>query len=189
MCDTWRGEETSRLNRTYDILSRDCTRMNVTWIHRSLDLHLTPVLHRDRGLIGRSRSSIYVRSIGRCRRIVEEPHDRSPIEPRSWRDRAAIMELLSRNHSHRIRRRPTKLQDHDRLTIVARSWPDCGLFLKQSQSNSPLIPGQSVATLKPRSMPMESHPRRCKFALTTAPSPTISSPISSLKPMYFSLCS
>ena len=149
MCHTWRGEETSPLNRTYEISSRDCTRMDVTWTHRSLDLHLTAVLHRDRGLIGRSRSSIYLRSIGRCGRIVEELHDRGPIEPRSRRDRAVIMELLSRNHSHRIRRRPTKLQDHDRLTIVARSWCDRGLFLKQSQSNSPLIPGQSVAKLKP----------------------------------------
>ena len=43
-------------------------------------------------------------NIGRCGRIVEELHDRGPIEPLSRRDRAAIMELLSRNHSHGIRR-------------------------------------------------------------------------------------
>ena len=126
MGDTWRGEETSCLNRTTEISSRDCTRMDATWTHRSLDLHLTAVIHRDRGLIARSRSSIYLRSIGRCRRIVEEPHDRGAIEPRSRCDRAAILQLSSRIHSNQIRRQPTEIEDHDRRSIVAQSWPDRG---------------------------------------------------------------
>ena len=157
MDDTWRGEETPRLNRTNEILSRECTRIEATWTHRSFDLHLTAVLHRDRSLIGRSRSSIYLSFIRRRRRIMEELRDRSAIEPRSRRDRADIMELLARNHSHRIREWPIKLQDHDRGPIVAS-------FLKQSQPNKPLIPGQFTVTLKPCSMPIESHPRRCKSA-------------------------
>ena len=130
MDDTWRGEETPRLNRTNEILSRECTRIEATWTHRSFDLHLTAVLHRDRSLIGRSRSSIYLSFIGRRRRIMEELRDRGAIEPRSRRDRAAIMELLARNHSHRIREWPIKLQDHDRGPIVARSWCDRGLIFE-----------------------------------------------------------
>ena len=39
-------------------------------------------------------------NIGRCRCIVEHLHDRGPIEQRSRRDRAAITQLLSQNHSH-----------------------------------------------------------------------------------------
>ena len=60
--------------------------------HRSFDLNLTAVLHRDRSLIGRSRPFIYLSFIGRRRRIMEELRDRGAIEPRSRRDRAAIME-------------------------------------------------------------------------------------------------
>ena len=50
------------------------------------------------------------------------------IVVRSSRDRAAIAQLSSRNRSHRIRRRPTELQDHDRRTIVVRSWPNLELI-------------------------------------------------------------
>ena len=61
-------------------------------------------------------------NIGRCRQVVEELHDRGPIEPRSRRDRTAISHLSLQNHFNRIRRRPTEIQDH----FDARSWPDCG---------------------------------------------------------------
>ena len=132
MGDTWRGEETSRLNRTSEISSRDCTRMDATWTHRSLDLHLTIVIHRDRGLIGRSRSSVYLRSIGRCRRIEEEPHDRGAIEPRSYSFRRGF--ISTRSDSSRPR---------SRTTIDGRSWPDrgpivprSGLFLKRNSSQT-----------------------------------------------------
>ena len=52
------------------------------------------------------------------------------IEPRSWRDRAAISHLSSRNHSNRIRRLPTEIQDHNWRPIVPRS----GLFLMRNSS-------------------------------------------------------
>ena len=157
MDDTWRGEETPRLNRTNEILSRECTGIEATWTHRSFDLHLTAVLHRDRSLIGRSRSSIYLSFIGRRRRIMEELRDRGAIEPRSWSFwRGIILTGLENGRSS------------SRITIVARSWPDRGAivasFLKQSQPNKPLIPGQFTVTLKPCSMPIESHPLRCKSA-------------------------
>ena len=132
MGDTWRGEETSRLNQTSEISSRDCTRMDATWTHSSLDLHLTAVIHRDRGLIGRSRSSIYLRSIGRCRRIEEESHDRGAIEPRSRRDRAAILQLSSRIHFNQIRRHFLEHLEHDRRPIVVRSWRDRGRSWRKS---------------------------------------------------------
>ena len=132
-------------HRTNEILSCESTRIEATWTHRSFDLNLTAVLHRDRSLIGRSRPFIYLSFIGRRRRIMEELRDPGAIEPRSRRDRAAIMEHLARNHPHRIREWPIKLQDHDRGPIVARSWPDRGPivvrswppFMKQSQPNKP----------------------------------------------------
>ena len=71
-------------------------------------------------------------SIGRSRRFVKELHDRCPIEPRSRPDRAAIVKLSLWNRLHEIRRRPTKIQDHDRRTIMARSWRDRGPIVVQS---------------------------------------------------------
>ena len=119
MDDTWRGEETPRLNRTNEILSRECTRIEATWTHRSFDLHLTAVLHRDRSLIGRSRSSIYLSFFGQRRRIMEELRDRGAIEPRSWSFwRGIILTGLENGRSS------------SRITIVARSWPDRGLIFE-----------------------------------------------------------
>ena len=43
--------------------------------------------------IGESRSFIQLEPIGRFTGFVEELHDCGPIEPRSWHDRAAIMEF------------------------------------------------------------------------------------------------
>ena len=108
-------------------------------------------------------------AIGRLRTHVEELHDRGLIEPRSRRDRATIVNPTTWKRLHDLQTTSKVDRDQDQTTIVARSWPDRGLFLKRSQSNSPLIPGQSVAKLKPRSMPRESHPRRHQTASTTAP--------------------
>ena len=140
MGDTWRGEETPRLNRTTEISSRDCTRMDATWTHRSLALHLTAVIHRDRGLIGRSRSSIYLRSIGRCRRSVEEPYDRGAIEPRSSRDLTAFVAESFQPDQMAADRDPGQRLMLDRGLIVAQSWPDRAtigpLFEAKFKSNS-----------------------------------------------------
>ena len=178
MDDTWRGEETPRLNRTNEILSWECTRIEATWTHRSFDLNLTAVLHRDRSLIGRSRSFIYLSFIGRRRRIMEELRDCGAIEPRSRRDRAAIMEHLAWNHPHRIREWPIKLQDHDCGPIVARSWPDrdpiVASFLKQSQPKKPQIPELRRCQVKPL-------PWRCKSASTTRSTAHDFGPISLFK--------
>ena len=98
--------------------------------------------------------------------------------PRSRRDRAAIMEHLARNHPHRIREWPIKLQDYDRGPIVARSWHDRGpivaSFLKQSQPNKPQIPELRCRRVKPFLDAANPRPR-------PAPSPTISGLILSLK--------
>ena len=54
-------------------------------------------LEASRGHVGNVRSTSDGRdlhhdllNIGRCRQVVEEPHDRGPIELRSSRDRGAI---------------------------------------------------------------------------------------------------
>ena len=133
----WRGD--NFLNRTSEISSRDYTRMDATWTHHSRDLHLTVVIHRDRGLIGRSASSIYLRSIGRCRRIEEEPHDRGAIEPRSRRNRAAILQLSSRIHFNQIRRHFLEHLEYDRRPIVARSRRDRGRSWRKSWPSWRLI--------------------------------------------------
>ena len=162
MGDTWRGEETSRLNRTSEISSRDCTRMDATWTHRSLDLHLTAVIHRDRGLIGRSRSSIYLRSIGRCRRIEEEPHDRGAIEPRSSRNLTAFVadsfqpDQTTFPGASRARSTP------DRSPIAARSWSIVAKIVAFLEANLKPNPRGFFAELKPR--------RRTQRLVPTTPS-------------------
>ena len=90
----------------------------VIFFHRTADAfrNLSP---RDRAIITIHSSE-----------LQSDDRDKSWKNPtiavRSSRDRAAIAQLSSRNRSHRIRRRPTELQDHDRCTIVARSWCDRG---------------------------------------------------------------
>ena len=69
----------------------------------------------------RDRPSSWI-FIGRRRSIVEELHDRGPIEPRSRRDRAAIGEFKEGNRLQAIGERSTAYQDFDRGPIVARSW-------------------------------------------------------------------
>ena len=66
--------------------------------------------------------------IGRHGRPVEELHDRGPIEPRSRRDRAAIVAPSAWNSFHSIGGHAKRDQDHDHGPIAARSWPDRGAF-------------------------------------------------------------
>ena len=171
MGDTWRGEETSRLNQTYEISSRNCTRMDATWTHRSLDLHLTAVTHRDCSLIGRSRSSIYLRSIERCRQIVEEPYDRGAIEPRSYSFRRGI--IPTRSNGGRPR---------SRTTIDARSWPDRAtiraLFEAKFKPISLRNWSRILAKWNRSHDPCKTPPRLLQW-------PTIVGPISPFKSMYF----
>ena len=110
------------------------------------------------------------RKVDRDRAIVtlQSPDDRSDGVEGLWKNSTIAIGVITwLNRRHSSRGWSSKHPCHDRRPIVAQSWPDRGLILKQSQSNSPLIPGQSVATLKPRSMLTESHPRRWKSALMT----------------------
>ena len=56
--------------------------------------------------------------IRRRRRRVEEHHDRGPIEPRSRRDRAAIVDPSAWNLFHNHRSAVPKHLEHDRRSIV-----------------------------------------------------------------------
>ena len=61
-------------------------------------------------------------SIRRRRRLVEEHHDRGPIEPRSRRDRAAIVNPSAWNQFRDPQTTSKVDRDHDQTTITARSW-------------------------------------------------------------------
>ena len=128
---------------------------------------------------------------------MEELHDRGPIEPRSRRDRAAIGLLSASPYFQAIGERSTAYQDFDRGPIVARSWPDRGPIvglleakiadiLKRNRSK---IEADSNPIRKLRLHVMKPPPRRMETASTTAPSPTISGLILSLKTHVLLLCS
>ena len=74
----------------------------------------------DRGIRDRinPNRSLTWDAIGRRGRLVEELHDRSPIGPRSRRDRAAIVILGGRNHLPELRKSLLEASDrgssHDR---------------------------------------------------------------------------
>ena len=78
-------------------------------------------------------------SVRRRRRLMEELHDRGPIEPRSWRDRAAIVNPSAQNRSGDS----PIWSDGDRCriktTIDARSWPDRGAIVAPLRQKSRLI--------------------------------------------------
>ena len=89
------------------------------------------IVIKSKALIGSDglpdrHQTVPVIRIGRQRSVVEELHDRGPIEPRSRRDRAAIGEFKGGNRLQAIGERSTTYQDFDRGPIVARSWPDRG---------------------------------------------------------------
>ena len=73
-------------------------------------------------------------AIGRRRGLVEELHDRGPIEPRSRRAQAVIVEISSWNRFHGIGRRPIEIWDHDQRTIVVWLRRDRGLIVVRSWS-------------------------------------------------------
>ena len=139
-------------------------------------------------------------SIRRRRQIVEELHDRGPIEPRSRRDRAAIGGLTWGNRRQSIGWRPTDGKDHDRgpivarswrdrCAIVARSWRDRGAIVARSWPKWWLVRANSKRNLRPiwelRVRPKEALSRPCKTAPTTASIAHDSGPISLLKSLYF----
>ena len=117
---------------------------------------------------------------------MEELHDRGAIEPRSRRDRAAIVAPSAWNHFHSIGRRATRDQDHDHGPIAARSWPDRGMIMVNFEAKIETILPQ-IRELRHRTR--ESFPRRRNRRSRPAPSSTISSPISSLKSHVLLLCS
>ena len=73
--------------------------------------------------------------IGRLRRFVEEHHDRGPIEPRSRRDRAAIVTPSGRINLYDLQKGILEERNHDWSTIVTRSRRDRGLIAARSWSN------------------------------------------------------
>ena len=117
---------------------------------------------------------------------MEELHDRGPIEPRSRRDRAAIVAPSVWNHFHSIGRRAMLDQDHNHGPIAARSWPDRGMIVVNFEAKIETILPQ-IRELRRRTR--ESFPRRRNRRSRPAPSSTISSPISSLKSHVLLLCS
>ena len=125
--------------------------------------------------------------IRRRRRHVEEHHDRGPIEPRSRRDRAAIVDLAAWNLFHDLRSSFPEHLEHDRCSIVVdrgRSREDRGLlwssFWSEIQANSARIWSHNAAQCKPL-------PRRLDSAPMTASITHNFGPISLFKSMYFPL--
>ena len=95
-------------------------------------------------------------SIGRCRQVVEELHDRGPIEPRSSRDLISFVAESLQPDQTTADRDPRPRLTPDRGLIVARSWPDrgpivprLGLFLKRNSS-------RFIPDLKPQSHAIET---------------------------------
>ena len=107
------------------------------WEHR---VDRDPIfIRRPRWSVIRPSSWWYLEhwiSIRRRRQIVEELHDRGPIEPLSRRDRAAIGEFTWWNHRQSIGRRSTNGQDHDRGPIVAKMVAIWSKFKAKFTANS-----------------------------------------------------
>ena len=169
-----------------DLISKDGERSSKKWI----TFRSTSDGGRSSKLVSTwSRNRGHPRTwsvIERCRPIVEELHDRGPIEPRSRRDRTAIGGLTWSNRCQPIRGRSTDGQDHDRGPIAARSWPDRGQIDGYSQLKRSGIYGQHGS--------FEFAPRKRSHdhakPLPRPPlQPTISGLIFSLKPCISLLCS
>ena len=74
-------------------------------------------------------------SIGRQRIVVEEPHDRGPIEPPSSRDRTAfVVESIPQDQTA-ADQAPRSRSTHDRGPIVARSRRNRGPIVVRSWPN------------------------------------------------------
>ena len=150
-----------------DLLPFDGGRLSESWTTRS----------RDRG------HSFTLGVIGRLRGHVEELHDRGAIEPRSRRDRTAIVEHLLRNQPHDRRTsfredlQPDRRQidarsDHDR----GRSWSIPAKSVARKCGNRGKIEANSWPIPKLRHRPKEPLPRPLQTASTTAPMATIVGP-------------
>ena len=129
-----------------DLLPSDGGRSSESWTTRS----------RDRG------HPFTLSVIGRLRGHVEELHDRGPIEPRSRRDRTAIVEHLMRNQPHdrqtgfredlqRDRRQIDARSSHDRGRSRRKAWPGRNGKRGEIKANSWPIP-------KLRRRPKDSFP-------------------------------
>ena len=104
-------------------------------------------------------------SIRRQRIVVEEPHDRDPIEPQSSRDRGAIE---PRSHSFRrgivpqdqtgADRAPGSRSTHDRGPIAARSWCDRGQIWSRFEADGPLNPVKNHRGIEAMSSPSGTAP-------------------------------
>ena len=92
-------------------------------IRSSSEGHDTPQFFLSSGRdVERSESldrSLNLRFIGRRGGFVEELHDRGPIKPRSWRDRAAIVDLSSWKQSHDLGARFQPKMAEETSTIEA----------------------------------------------------------------------
>ena len=132
----------------------------------------------------------HLKRIGRLRRIVEEPHDYGPIEPRSRRDRAAITLHLLWNRFHdwwsASYRGYGARSTPDRRSIVVRSWSTAAIIVAKMEQKSWPIRGKSWSyDVAPRN---RSHDP-CKPPPWWPPLPTFFGPNFLFKTMYFPLCS
>ena len=99
--------------------------------------------------------------IRRRRRCVEEHHNRGPIEPRSRRDRAAIVDPSAWNLFHDPRSSFPQHLEHDRRSIVVYRGRFWSSIWSEIQANSARIWSHNAAQRKPL-------PRRLDCAPTTA---------------------
>ena len=79
---------------------------------------------------------------------MEEHHDRGPIEPRSRRDRAAIVTLSGRIKFYDLEEGIFEERNRDWSTIVTRSRRDRGLIAARSGLDRGAIVGQSWLLLR-----------------------------------------
>ena len=128
--------------------------------------------------------------IGRQRSVVEELHDRGPIEPRSRRDRAAIGELKGCKSPPRDRRTiddlPGLRSRPDRGPIMGLLEAKIAAILTRNRSE---IVADSKPIRKLRLQVMKLPPRRMDSAPRPHQLPTIVGPISPLKTHVLLLCS
>ena len=128
---------------------------------------------------------------------MEEHHDRGPIKPRSWRDRAAIVDPSAWNRFHDPQTMSKVDRDQDQTTIVARSRRDRGSIVVRSWLLLRLTRGQFTAKSGPIHRGIEATISAHGIAPSTPSNhfhdhfncPRFFRPISLLKSHVFSLCS
>ena len=107
-----------------------------------------------------SRSQDLHRTMKKARgRTPQSRRNQTATAVRSSRDCGSFSAESELRFSHLIRRRSTGDQDHDRRTIVARSWSDRGPFQAKIKAKLPPI-------RKPQHRPRNTLPRSRKTAST-----------------------